>query len=71
MAARSFSNTNNNYHPKSCDFASDISPAMITLIKCGNVAAILQLDENLNKKLRVFEAAPQESRGAPARKATT
>ena len=27
--------------------------------RCGNVAAILQLDENLDKKLRVFEAAPQ------------
>ncbi|WOH02087.1 hypothetical protein DCAR_0521475 [Daucus carota subsp. sativus] len=36
--------------------------------RCGNVAAILELDENLNKKFRVFEAAPQESRGAPARK---
>ncbi|KVI02277.1 Metallophosphoesterase domain-containing protein [Cynara cardunculus var. scolymus] len=36
--------------------------------RCGNVAAILELDENLNKKFRVFEAAPQESRGAPAKK---
>uniref|UniRef100_A0A164Y1T4 protein-serine/threonine phosphatase n=1 Tax=Daucus carota subsp. sativus TaxID=79200 RepID=A0A164Y1T4_DAUCS len=27
--------------------------------RCGNVAAILELDENLNKKFRVFEAAPQ------------
>ncbi|KAG5546611.1 hypothetical protein RHGRI_018706 [Rhododendron griersonianum] len=37
--------------------------------RCGNVAAILELDENLNKQFRVFEAAPQESRGAPAKKA--
>jgi serine/threonine-protein phosphatase 4 catalytic subunit len=36
--------------------------------RCGNVAAILELDENLNKKFRVFEAAPQDSRGAPAKK---
>jgi hypothetical protein len=29
--------------------------------RCGNVAAILELDENLNKKFTVFEAAPQVS----------
>ncbi|KAJ8431679.1 hypothetical protein Cgig2_007501 [Carnegiea gigantea] len=27
--------------------------------RCGNVAAILELDENLNKEFRVFHAAPQ------------
>ncbi|KAF2303819.1 hypothetical protein GH714_023603 [Hevea brasiliensis] len=27
--------------------------------RCGNVAAILELDENLNKRFRVFDAAPQ------------
>ncbi|RUP35637.1 hypothetical protein BC936DRAFT_138499, partial [Jimgerdemannia flammicorona] len=26
---------------------------------CGNVAAILELDENLNKNYKIFEAAPQ------------
>ena len=36
--------------------------------RCGNVAAILELDGNLNKQFRVFEAAPQESRGTPAKK---
>ncbi|KAA3486857.1 serine/threonine-protein phosphatase PP-X isozyme 2 isoform X1 [Gossypium australe] len=36
--------------------------------RCGNVAAILELDENLNKQFRVFDAAPQESRGTPAKK---
>nr|CAN83424.1 hypothetical protein VITISV_009100 [Vitis vinifera] len=41
-----------------------VSPKLL----CGNVAAILELDENLNKEFRVFEAAPQESRGAPAKK---
>lgn len=30
-----------------------------THCRCGNVAAILELDENLNKEFRVFEAAPQ------------
>uniref|UniRef100_A0A0E0IHF6 Serine/threonine-protein phosphatase n=1 Tax=Oryza nivara TaxID=4536 RepID=A0A0E0IHF6_ORYNI len=36
--------------------------------RCGNVAAILELDENLNKQFRVFEAAPHESRGVPAKR---
>ncbi|KAG6423846.1 hypothetical protein SASPL_114250 [Salvia splendens] len=36
--------------------------------RCGNIAAILELDENLEKKFRVFEAAPLESRGAPVKK---
>ncbi|EFH40646.1 protein phosphatase x-2 [Arabidopsis lyrata subsp. lyrata] len=36
--------------------------------RCGNVAAILELDENLDKEFRVFDAAPQESRGALAKK---
>jgi serine/threonine-protein phosphatase 4 catalytic subunit len=38
------------------------------LNRCGNVAAILELDENLNKKFTVFEAAPQEARGVPSKK---
>lgn len=28
----------------------------------GNVAAILELDENLMKQYKVFEAAPQQTR---------
>ena len=37
--------------------------------RCGNVAAILELDENLNKNYKIFEAAPQDARGIPAKKA--
>lgn len=37
--------------------------------RCGNVAALLELDENLDKNFKVFEAAPQEARGVPAKKA--
>lgn len=37
--------------------------------RCGNVAAILELDEHLGKNFKVFDAAPQESRGVPAKKA--
>ncbi len=33
----------------------------VLMNRCGNVAAILDLDENLNKKFTVFEAAPQVS----------
>lgn len=36
--------------------------------RCGNVAAILEFDENLIKNYKIFEAAPQESRSAPAKK---
>jgi len=36
--------------------------------RCGNVAAILELDEHLQRDFSVFEAAPQESRGVPAKK---
>jgi serine/threonine-protein phosphatase 4 catalytic subunit len=31
--------------------------------RCGNVASILQLDENLNKQFHTFSAAPPEARG--------
>jgi len=33
--------------------------------RCGNVAAILELDENLERSYKIFEAAPQEARGIP------
>ncbi|KAJ3049603.1 Serine/threonine-protein phosphatase 4 catalytic subunit [Rhizophlyctis rosea] len=36
--------------------------------RCGNVAAILELDEHLNKNYKIFEAAPQEARGLPSKK---
>lgn len=36
--------------------------------RCGNVAAILELDENRNAVFKKFEAAPQEVRGIPAKK---
>jgi len=33
--------------------------------RCGNVAAILELDEHLQREFTVFEASPQELRGTP------
>ena len=35
--------------------------------RCGNVAAILELDEHVDQHFKIFEAAPQESRGVPSR----
>ena len=36
--------------------------------RCGNVAAILEFDEHLNKRYKIFEAAPQDARGLPSKK---
>lgn len=36
--------------------------------RCGNVAAILELDENRVSSFKIFEAAPEEARGIPAKK---
>ncbi|XP_051572144.1 serine/threonine-protein phosphatase 4 catalytic subunit A-like isoform X2 [Myxocyprinus asiaticus] len=36
--------------------------------RCGNVAAILELDEHLQKEFIIFEAAPQETRGLLSKK---
>ena len=35
--------------------------------RCGNVAAILELDEHLNTDFKIFEAAPDDARGVPAK----
>lgn len=39
--------------------------------RCGNVASVLQLDDNLNQDYKVFEAAPQDSRALPAKAAVS
>ncbi|KAJ1444298.1 Metallo-dependent phosphatase-like protein [Pelagophyceae sp. CCMP2097] len=39
--------------------------------RCGNVAAILELDENLQQNYQIFEAAPQETRGVPQKDPAT
>lgn len=36
--------------------------------RCGNVAAMLELDENLTKSFKVFEAAPQDQRAGQSKK---
>ncbi len=38
--------------------------------RCGNVAAILELDEHLDRSFKIFDAAPQDARGVPAKKVT-
>jgi len=37
--------------------------------RCGNIASILELDENLNRKFYTFKEAPPESRGVPSKTA--
>jgi serine/threonine-protein phosphatase 4 catalytic subunit len=36
--------------------------------RCGNVASIMEVDEELNKNFKIFEAAPTESRNQPVKK---
>ena len=36
--------------------------------RCGNVAAILELDENLERDFTIFEAAPSQDRGVMSKK---
>ena len=36
--------------------------------RCGNVAAILELDEHLNRGFTIFEAAPQDQRPAATKR---
>ena len=36
--------------------------------RCGNVASIMEVDENLSKTFKIFESAPTEMRTQPARK---
>jgi len=35
--------------------------------RCGNVAAIMEVDENMQQSFKIFEAAPAEARGVPAK----
>eukprot|EP00831_Metopus_contortus_P060550 TRINITY_DN5244_c0_g1_i2.p2 TRINITY_DN5244_c0_g1~~TRINITY_DN5244_c0_g1_i2.p2 ORF type:complete len:109 (+),score=22.25 TRINITY_DN5244_c0_g1_i2:177-503(+) len=37
--------------------------------RCGNIASVLELDENLSRSFKIFEATPQDHRG-PALKHT-
>jgi hypothetical protein len=36
-----------------------INGSIFSLYRCGNVAAILELDENLKREFIIFDAAPQ------------
>ena len=40
---------------------------LVILFYSGNVAAILELDENLKKSFKIFDAAPSEMRGVPVK----
>ena len=36
--------------------------------RCANVAAILNLDENMKREFVIFEAAPNDTRGQPSKR---
>ena len=36
--------------------------------RCANVAAILNLDENMQREFVIFEAAPNDTRGQPSKR---
>jgi len=40
----------------------------LTELRCGNVAAILELDENLNQSFKKFNAAPDETKDGNIKK---
>jgi serine/threonine-protein phosphatase 4 catalytic subunit len=48
-----------------CMCLSAATNGMWLQCRCGNVAAILELDEQLSPDYKIFEAAPQEARGVP------
>jgi serine/threonine-protein phosphatase 4 catalytic subunit len=41
---------------------------LIICYRCGNAAAVLELDENLNKVFKKFNAAPEDFKGPPSKK---
>ena len=42
-------------------FANKTNSLCLVMNRCGNVAAILELDENLKRDFTIFEAAPNVS----------
>lgn len=58
--------------PEAVVLTAEFTPRVYTVclctIRCGNVAAILELDEHLQREFIIFEAAPQETRGIPSKK---
>ena len=42
-------------------FANKTNSLCLVINRCGNVAAILELDENLKRDFTIFEAAPNVS----------
>jgi serine/threonine-protein phosphatase 4 catalytic subunit len=36
--------------------------------RCGNVAAIMEVDENMERQFKIYTAAPQEVRSSPQKR---
>lgn len=61
MIARAHQLVMEGYKPMFDDTIVTVWSAPNYCYRCGNVAAILELDDYLNKQYKLFEAAPQVS----------
>jgi serine/threonine-protein phosphatase 4 catalytic subunit len=68
MIARAHQLVMEGYKPMFEDHLVTIWSAPNYCYRCGNVAAILELDEHLNKEYKIFQAAPMDLQTAPSKK---
>lgn len=68
LIARAHQLVMNGYKSMFSDMLVTVWSAPNYCYRCGNVAAILELDEHLTKTFKVFDAAPQEARGVEAKR---
>ncbi|GMH45761.1 hypothetical protein BSKO_13724 [Bryopsis sp. KO-2023] len=68
LIARAHQLVMNGYKSMFSDMLVTVWSAPNYCYRCGNVAAILELDEHLSKTFKVFDAAPQEARGVEAKR---
>jgi serine/threonine-protein phosphatase 4 catalytic subunit len=68
MIARAHQLVMEGYKPMFEDQLVTVWSAPNYCYRCGNVAAILEVDENLNKEYKIFQAAPMDTEIAPPKK---
>ena len=71
LIARAHQMVMEGYRPMFNDTLVTVWSAPNYSYRCGNVAAILALDEHCNRKYTIFEAAPEHKRGVPTAKRPT
>ena len=55
-------------YPDTLSLSLSLFVTLSSLNRCGNVAAIMELDKDLNSSFKIFNAAPDEIRGVPEKK---